>query len=254
MGSDNTGQTLSGVERAFKIVRQLKKHGPMTVTDLATALDLPKSTAHIYLKTMKESGYLYQDGDTYHLSLHFLEHGATVRREFDIYDVAKEEVDELAEQTGEVANIGVEEAGQRVLLYKMEGGDALYDNAHTGEFIMMHWTSLGKALLAHLPPERIDEIVDGHSLPAATEHTITDRDILHDELDRIRKQGYAIEDEEHHDHIRAVAVPILVDGTLHAALSISGPKSRFSDDRIDEVLLEALQDKVNVIQLRLEHY
>lgn len=254
MSEDSEGQTLQGVHRAFKIVRHLRESGPTTVTGLADAFDLPKSTAHIHLKTMNEAGYLYKEDGEYRLSLHFLDHGAAVRREFDLYDVAKQEIKNLAAETGEVANIGVEEGGKRVLLYKAEGGDAIYDNAHTGEYTNMHWTSLGKALLANLPRDRAAEIVDQHGLPPATEHTFTEREALYEELDRIRQQGYAIEDEEHWENIRAVAVPVLKDDALVGAISVSGPKTRFSYERIEDELLKALRDKDNIIELKLKHY
>lgn len=254
MEDGSEGQTLQGVRKAFKIVRHIKESGPTTVTALADALDLPKSTAHIHLKTMAEAGYLYKDDGTYRLSLHFLSHGTVVRREFEIYQVAKGEINSLAEETGEVASIGVEEGGKRVLLYKSEGGDAVYDNSHTGEFTEMHWTSLGKALLAHMPRERVEAIVDEYGLPRATEHTITEPEALYDELEGIREQGYALEDEEHWENIRAVSVPVLSEHGIIGAISLSGPKARFSDSHIEERILDPLYDKANVIELRLKHY
>lgn len=254
MATENKGQTLKGVETAFKIVGHLRKTGPTTVTELSNTLDLPKSTAHIYLKTMYESGYLRKTDCEYRLSLRFLDHGAAVRSGFDIYDIAKPEIDALASETGEVANLGVEEDGQRVLLYKTEGNDALYDNAHTGEFTHMHWTSLGKALLAHQPEEEILEIIDEYGLPQSTEATFTEPTALLDELADIREQGYALEDEEHWENIRAVAIPILDDERALGAISVSGPVTRFSDERAEGELLEALQKTANVIELKLKHY
>ena len=254
MSEEAKGQTLQGVETAFKIVRHLRETGPTTVTELASSLDLPKSTAHIHLKTMYEVGYLYKENGKYKLSLQFLDHGAAVRYDFDIYHVAESEIDGLAEETGEVANLGVEESGQRVLLYIAEGGNAIYDNAQTGEFTNMHWTSLGKMLLAHQPEERIHEIIDTHGLPKSTPHTLTDSEALFNELAEIRDQGYALEDEEHWRSIRAVAVPILFENDIVGAISVSGPKTRFSDDRIQDELLNALRNRANIIQLKLKHY
>lgn len=254
MAKQHAGDTLQGVERAFKIVNYLKENGPTTVSELKTAMDLPKSTAYIHLKTLYETGYVYKEDHNYRLSLHFLEHGAAVRQQFDVYDIAKPEINELAKETGEVANLGVEEDGQRVLVYINEGGNAIYDNAQTGEFTNMHWTSLGKAILAYSPRKQIDKVIDNHGLPAATKHTIEDRSDLYQELNTIRDRGYALEDEEHRANIRAVAVPILQDEHAIAAVSVSGPKTRFSDERIETELLESLRDKANIIELRLEHY
>lgn len=254
MGNQTKGNTLSGVEQSFKIVEYLKESGGTTVTELAKELDLPKSTAFIHLKTLYESGYARKEDGQYRLSLRFLEHGAAVRQQLGIYEVAELEINSLAQETGEVATLGIEEDGQRVLLYLNKGGDAVYDNALTGEFTNMHWTSLGKAMLAHFPKERVDEIIDTHGLPRATKHTITSRTELFNELDKVREQGFALEDEEHRESIRAVAVPIIQDEEALAAISVSGPKARFSDERIESKLLEVLYDKANIIELKLKHY
>lgn len=254
MGNQTKGDTLSGVERSFRIVDYLKEAGTTTVTEIASKMDLPKSTAYLHLKTLNETGYVYKNDHKYQLSLRFLENGATLQRQFDVYEVAEPEINDLAQETGEVANLGVEEDGQRVLLYINEGGDAIYDNALTGEFTNMHWTSLGKAMLASFPRERVAEIIDKWELPRATKHTITDLESLFDELDKIRDRGYAIEDEEHWENICAVAVPILQDERATAAISVSGPKTRFSDERIKSEILELLRNKANIIELKLKHY
>ncbi|MFC4987791.1 IclR family transcriptional regulator [Saliphagus infecundisoli] len=249
-----TGQSLTSVETAFTIVGRLAEVGWTTPTELADALEMPTSTAHVYLKTMAEAGYLARADGRYRLSLRFLCHGAHLRREFEIYEVAGPELASLAEATGEVASLGIEEGGERVLLDKVEGENAVYDKAPTGEFTRMHWTSLGKTILAHLPEERVHAIVDDHGLPEATERTITDRDELFAELESIRESGYAIEDEERRENIRAVAVPIFTDGAVAGSISVSGPVSRFSDARIGTELVAALEDRANVIELRLRHY
>lgn len=251
---DTKGQSLTSVETAFTIVGRLAEEGWMTPTELADVLGMPTSTAHVYLKTMAEAGYLATADGQYRLSLRFLSHGANLRREFKIYEVAGPELDVLAAGTGEVASLGVEEGGKRVLLEKTEGEHAVYDKAPTGEFTRMHWTSLGKSILAHLPEERIHAIVDEHGLPEATDRTITDREELFAELESIRETGYAIEDEERRENIRAIAVPIFMDGEVAGSISVSGPVSRFSDARIGTELVAALEDRANVIELRLCHY
>lgn len=250
----NAGDSLKSVAKAFKIVGYIEEAGSVTPTQLASNFDLPTSTAHIYLKTMEEEGYLTKSEGRYRLSLRFLSHGVNTRRQFDVYEVAISEIDLLADTTGEVANLGVEEGGKRVLLYKRESEEGVYDKAPTGEFTHMHWTSLGKAILAYLPTDRVDEIVDQHGLPSATERTITDRETLSAELESIRSNGYAVEDEERRANIRAVAVPVFANETVVGSISLSGPVSRFTDARIETELVEELQDKANVIELRLRHY
>lgn len=253
MGSDGEGQTLQAIMRASNIIGYIEENGGIGATELSENIDIPKSTAFIYLKTLHECGYLTNSNGQYRLSLKFLEKGARARRELDIYNVAKSEIDQLAENTGEVANLGVMQGGLRVLIYKSEGSEAVYDDALTGNHTYPHWVSLGKAMLSCMSDSHVDEIVDMHGLPQATENTIIEREALKEELDRIADRGYALEDEEHWEKIRAVAVPIIFDSAVQGAISITGPTTRFDENRIEE-LVDMLYQTKNIIELRLEHY
>jgi DNA-binding IclR family transcriptional regulator len=142
-----------------------------------------------------------------------------------------------------------------VLLYKSEGPEGVTQKPVTGEYTHMHMTALGKALLTTQSDERVDEIIDTHGLPAATQHTITDRDELFEELEAIREQGYSVEDQERREGIRAIGVPIHDDdGGAIGAVSISGPVSKLTDERISEELLEQIRNAVNIIEIRHRNY
>ena len=248
-------RTLQSIASAFTIVETLETRGPSGVTALAEELDIPKSTAHVYLQTLADLGYVVNDDGTYRVSLKFLERGGRVRQARRIYDAAKLEVDDLADSTNELANLGTIENGQRVLLYKSEGGDAVHDNTPVGEFTYLHWSSLGKAILAHLPAAEIEHIIDTHGLPQATSHTISSREALTADLERIRERGYALEDDERRLGMRAVAVPIMNDDNHPiASISVSGPKNRLGDDRIEAEIVDALESTANVIQLKYIHH
>jgi DNA-binding IclR family transcriptional regulator len=247
---------IQAIENTFEIVHALRERGWTGVSELADALDLPKSTVHVYLATLYDVGYLAKDDGRYRLGLRFLELGGEIRQDIGIFRIARQQVDRLSNRTGEVANLGVEESGRRVLLYTAEPPEGLFDNAPTGQFKRMHWTALGKALLAQLPADRVDEIVERDGLPAATEHTITDPGELFEEIERIRDRGYSIEDEEHHESIKAIAVPVehVSDPPLPTAVSISGPKSRIGEGEEMEELLKEIQSTVNAIELEYEYY
>lgn len=185
--SPSDGRTIGAVERAFEIIGFLRESGPATVSTVSGKLDYSSSTAHIHLETLKRVGYVVQEGDEYATRL---------------YHVAKPEVDRIAEETGEGIGLGIDENGQHVTLYNSRGSDSVHDNALVGEFTTMHWTALGNALLAHRDRSDVSAIVDRYGLPEATEHTITDRERLFEELERTRKRGYAIENEERRDDRR----------------------------------------------------
>jgi DNA-binding IclR family transcriptional regulator len=253
MGISDTGgggKRVSSVERAFAVVGVLRKRGPMRIEEVAEALDVSTSTAHVHLKTLESVGYAVREDEGYRLGYRFLRDGIEERQRSNVYDITRPEVEALAEETGEVANLGVEEEGKRVILYQDEGTEAVYDNAPIGEYTNMHWTALGKSILAHLSDAYVDRIVEAHGLPDRQETTITDRDELAEELARVRDRGYALEDEERRAGIRSVAVPILVDDIVEGAISVSGPKERLDDRRIEEELLPALRNRVNVVEVK----
>lgn len=247
---------IGAVVRAFTIVESLQELDGCGVSELAEHLDIPKSTAHVYLKTLHEIGYVEKGGDRYQLGLRFLERGGHIRKNIDIYQVARSHLDDLSRETGEVANLAIEENGWRVLLYTSEPPEGVFDNSPVGQFTHMHWTALGKALLAYLPENRVEEIVAQHGLPKATDQTITDRDALFDALARIRDRGYSIEDEDRREGIKSIGVPVrdTDDNSVVAAISISGPKRRIGEESIDDALLETVQSTVNVIELKYQHY
>ncbi len=251
----NSSNTIKSVLSAFNIVESLENTDGSTVSELANSLDIPNSTAHVYLNTLREAGYVVKDGDTYRLGLRFLKHGGYARHRLDLYQAAKSEVDELSSRTGEVADLGVEEGGKRVLVYKSEGPEGVTQKPVTGEYTHMHMTALGKSLLASYDSDRVEEIIETHGLPPSTPHTITDRDTLFDELERTRERGYAVENQERREGIRAIGAPIHdTDGQAIGAISISGPMSKLTDDRIHETLIEEVNDSVNIIEIKHKNY
>lgn len=247
------GKRVKAVERSYRIALTLREGGTMRVKDVAEELDIPTSTAHVHLKTLESIGYVVRTETGYRSGLRYLQDGCIIRGNVSVYPIARPEVDNLAKDTGEVANLGIEETGQRVLLYQSEGSDAVYDNAPIGEYTNMHWTALGKAILAEFSREHVDEVVDRHGLPTETPNTIGDRESLHDALEAIREQGFALEDEERRNGIRSVAVPIKAEDHVLGSLSLSGPKERFNDERIAEELLPELKNRKNIVEVKHEY-
>lgn len=253
--SSNEPNRIQAVANGFEIVEEVGELGGCGVRELATHMGLPKSTVHVYLKTLEEIGYVVKGDGEYRLGFRFLNLGGQVRHENGLYQAGRNEVDDLAQTTNEVATMGCEEDGYRVMLYRTEPTGAIFNNAPTGEYTRMHWTALGKAILSQKSVEEVTGIVDRRGLPRATEHTIVDRDALVDELESIRSQGYAIEDEERVRGVKSVAVPIEIDAeTPDTAISVAGPKHVFGANRIEEQLLPALYNTANVIELKTKHY
>lgn len=246
--------SINSIKTMFDVVRTIQRMGGATLTELSAELDVPTSTTHNYLKTLEAEEYLVDDDGTYHVGLRFLEHGAYARNRLRLYDIAVPEVDKLAEETGELTNLLVEEHGRGVYLHRAYGDEAVQVEAHVGTRVYLHSTALGKAILAHLSEERRREIFDKQGLPERTSDTVTDPDELADELDEIEERGYAFDNEERISGLRCVAAPVLSNSDrVLGAVSVSGPTNRFRKDRFREELPEKLLEVVNVIELNVTH-
>jgi len=117
----------------------------------------------------------------------------------------------------------------------------------------MHYNSGGKAILAHLPDREVNVIIDEYGLPAQTENTITTRETLFDELERIREQGYALNLSEDLKGIHAIGVPLTFDGEIQGALSIAGPAHRLSKERCEGEVFDQLRAATDEIELNLAY-
>ncbi|MFC4440372.1 MULTISPECIES: IclR family transcriptional regulator [Natrialbaceae] len=251
--SETNTQTIKSVDLAFNIIDLIEEQRGATVSEIAAEYNMAESTTYVYLRTLAQKGYITKSNGKYHTGIRFLKHGGFARQRMKIYRCAKDEVNRLADETGELVSLAVEDMGKRVVLYRSEGEDAVYDRAPTGEYTHMHWTALGKALLASLPRERVKEIIDTHGLPAATENTITKWEKLCDELDRINKTGYAIGDEERRSGLRSVGKAFVCGEADRASIAIAGPTKRLDKRSIDE-LIDELDHSINIIKLKYEHY
>ncbi|GAB3668154.1 IclR family transcriptional regulator [Halopiger thermotolerans] len=238
-------------EKSLEIIEELNRAGEARVTTLANELDMGKSAVHNHLSTLEKHGYVVKNEETktYRLSLKFLDIGGQIRSEIDVYKVAEPKVEELAETSGELVHLVVEEDGKGVYLCRSKGEQAVDLDTYIGCRHHMHSTAFGKAILSHLPQERVDEIVDRHGLPAVTPQTITSRDELDAELERTRERGFAVDDEERLEGLRCIAAPIRFDSDVIGAISVSGPTARIDDDWESNEFVSDLRRAVNVIEL-----
>lgn len=248
-------RTLRTVETTVEIIEALEQLNGAGVSELADHLDLSKGGVYNHLATLNDRGYVVKDGQTYRLSLRFFNLGHFVKHRTDIYNVAKPELDRLAEITGCHAVLVIEEFGRAVYLYRAMGQLGISEEFGARRLETtnhLHVSSVGKALLAHLPFERIEEIVDSSGLPPKTDKTITDVDELIEEIIEIRERGYAVCDEEVVKGIRAVGVPILEeDGTVAGAISTSGPKHQFQEELLHSSISKVVMEIANVIEVNL---
>jgi len=249
---DTESQRLKSVLRTFDIVEYLRENESATLSEVADHFGMPMSTAHVHLSTLVDTGYVIKEDNTYRCSLRFLHTGGQLRERMVLYRVAKSEIDDLGESVGEFANVGVEENGYMVQLYKSENANSIDEQVPIGYHHYLHTTAIGKAIISQWSEPDIEELIARRGLPGETTNTITDRDELFAELGDIREQGYSFNRAEHYPGICAVATPIHspADEVL-GAISISGPQSRIGMDRIEDEIFPALRTKRNIIEVKL---
>lgn len=238
----------------FEIIETLHELDGAGVAELAGELEMPKSTVHDHLQTLTSAEYLVNENGTYHVGARFLELGGFARSRMKLYQVASPELKKLAEETGEHANLMIEEHGKGIFLNKFKGQDAVTLDTHIGKRVHLHTTALGKAILSRRPESEVDEIIERHGLPGVTEKTVTDREELKAQLDDIRERGYAIDDEERVLGMRCVAAPICdEDDEPLGAISVSGPTNRFNDSVFEDEIPKSVLSAANVIEVNMTY-
>jgi len=238
---------------SLDVIEAVHGMGGATLSEVVEQFEKPQSTVHDHLKTLTEAGYLVKDGREFRVSVRFLNLGGRARARSQLFQVAEAEVRELASDTGEHANLMVEENGRGIFLYKVKGSQSVYLDTYEGMEVDLHTTAMGKAILAELSPEKRDAIVDEHGLEPVTAETITDRDTLEAQLDEIRARGYAIDDEERVDGVRCVAAPITTEDRVVGGVSVSAPKSRMNGQRFEEAIPSEVLSTANIIEVNLQH-
>ena len=240
------------VETTLQIAQALQEYDRVVVTELASELGIPQSTVFNNLNTLEKNEFVIKENGGYRLSCRFLKMGAKARSFYNVHDIARQEINQLAESTGEISALLIEEHGGGIFLHRSEGKDAVHIDSYTGQRIHLHGAALGKAILASLPRKKVVEIIDQRGLPPLTENTITDREVLFEELDQVSAEGIAYDDEERLNGLRSVAAPITGDsGRPPAAISIAGPTSRVQDDQFKKEYPSKLSEVAKVIELGL---
>lgn len=251
--ADDRSQTVDATGTSFQILEALVDLEGAGVSELASTLGVPKSTTHNHLQTLVQNEYVVRENDTYDVGLRFLRLGEYSRTRNRVFTIARPEIESLATETGELANLNVEEYGRGVFLHRAKGSDAVHMDTYAGKRVYLHTTAFGKAILAYLSAERVDEIIAQHGLPAVTDRTVTDPDELRAELDTIAERGFAFEREERLEGLCCVAAPIIVSDSVVGAVSVSGPESRMQGTWFTEELPDLIRQTTNVIEVNLRY-
>jgi len=254
MEKTNPNYPIKVLDKTFSILDILFQHdSSMHITEISEKLGLYPSTTHRILDTLKHWGYVEQDLKTqkYRLGLKLLALGMAKLHQMDLVKEATPYLKELVKLCNETVHLGVLEGGEVLYLAKEESSQTIRMISYVGRRAPLHCTALGKVLLAHLSLEERKRTLGGKELPPLTENTITDKKELEKELDKVREQGFALDQEENEKDVRCVAAPIRnYKGDVIAALSISSPIFRI-DKNAQDNLKEALMKTGEKISQRL---
>lgn len=240
------------VEKTLDILETLGDMESAELNELDDALPYGKSTIHNHLQTLRQYHYILQEGNEYRLSLKPLSLGGRVRAGMEFFQEGRDRIRELADVTGELANMLSEEYGRGIYLYRARGDQAVDIDTFAGKETTLHDAALGKAILAEYSRERVESILDYHGLPQRTPHTITSRDALFDELQTVRDQGYATDDEERALGVRCVAASVSTpEKDVIGSISVSLPANRWSTKNSE--LIDQVKSMANVLELGLKY-
>jgi DNA-binding IclR family transcriptional regulator len=249
----NQKRPVKTVEITFKILSTIRHTDKATLQSLSENLDFAKSTIHRHLGTLERHGFVMRQEGEYTIGMQFLDYGIKVRNSHSGFDLAHEKTRQLADRTSELCVFLVEQHGRGYILCREEGSNAVRTGTRVGKPVYLHATAGGKAILSQYSDEEVKTIIDRWGLPAHTENTITDQQVLFEELERIRDQKFALNREEHIMGLQTVAAPIRNGGRTIGALCISGPANRMTGEYLKEENTDLLLNAVNELELNLKY-
>lgn len=220
------------ITKMFALLEVLSRsEHPRGVTELARQLSLTKTNVHRLLRTLEINGFVVRRGESgrYELTLKLWELGSHVLSRVDVKKESSGYLSILAAQTQETVHLSIPEGMEVVYIDKIESVEPVRAFTKIGARAPIYCVATGKAMLAFMPPERIDSL-EG-KLEPHTSTTITEMSLLRTELAKIRQQGYAEYRAEWHEGVNGIAAPIRdMQGSIVAAVGIAGPASRLTPD------------------------
>ncbi|HZC24624.1 MAG TPA: IclR family transcriptional regulator [Candidatus Binatia bacterium] len=242
------------VERAFAMLEAiaLEPEG-LSNAEISRKLKIPKSSASYILRTMEKQNYLNRDELTgkYRVGLKVLSLSRGALSGIDVREVALPIMRHLMEKTHLTCHLAILDGPEAVYIEKVEPQGFIRMDTWVGRRMRVHATSVGKALVAHIPQDRLEKILSERAMEKRTPKTITTAARLLKELDKVRAQGYAVDDEENNLGARCVGAPIFnQNGTIEASLGLSGTIHEVNEHTMPRIL-EALKDAARHISMQL---
>ena len=257
MNSEN--YFVRSVERAMSVLRAFTPEAPaLTLTEVATAASIDRAGARRLLLTLVDLGYVNHDGRLYSLTPQVLEFGYAYLSSRSLPQIAEPHLRRLTGELKEMTAVGVLDGDHVRYVAHGPSPKLLSVAIPVGTRLPAHATSMGKILLAGMPPETLEARLGSMELAQYTARTITTREGLRVELARVRKQGFVISDDELEGGLRGVAVPIRdARGRAQAAVNVSLDTRGATEDTVRREivpLLEATAARIEAdLRVRPQH-
>jgi len=229
---------ITALQRGLRLLQIFSEapHG-LTAKQVANLSRLPVSTVHRFLVNLDRAGFLNCSGDgMYHLGIACFAIGHAALGQLDIRRLSLPYLQELNHQTRETIHLTVRHGLTAVYVEKLDSPEPLRIHSRIGAGVPLYCTAVGKIMLAYLPKEEQDSVIQQLDLKRLTPNTVGSLQELQTELYRVRKNGYACDMEEHELHIRCIAAPIRDHaGEVHASLSLTAPMVRMPVNRLRQL-------------------
>lgn len=256
MSEEKSGDFVQSLERGLAVIRAFdRNHAQMTVSDVARRAELTRAAARRLLHTLVSLGYARSDGKYFELSPKVLELGYAYISSFGIAEVAQVYMEGVSRELGESCSMSVLDGAEIVYVARVPTQRIMTHTLNVGTRLPAFPTAMGRALLSALPDFELEALLEVTPLVALTEKTVTDRDELVRRIGEIRRQGYAIVDEELENGVRSIAVPIHDRrNRVIAALNVGAHAGRVSCKDLVARVLPVLRRAAMEIERAIGHF
>lgn len=251
-GPTRNSEFVQSLERGLAVIRAFDAdHPDLTLSDVARATGLTRAAARRFLLTLVDLGYVRTDGRLFALRPRVLELGYAYLSGLGLPEVALPHMEALVGVVHESCSMCVLDGGDIAYVARVPKQRIMTVAITVGTRFPAYATSMGRVLLAGLPPAKLTAYLAGVQLTELTPKTVTTPERLRTALNRVAAQGYALVDQELELGLRSIAVPVHVRGTVVAALNVSMPASRMSSDAARREVLPPLRETADAIEADL---
>jgi IclR family acetate operon transcriptional repressor len=229
---------ITALQRGLRLLSLFAKaEGPLSATQLAASSGLPSSTLHRFLVNLETSGFLRCDGSgNYHLGIACVALGQAAIGQMDMRALSRPFLSDLNRQTRETVHLTVRHGLSAVYVEKLDSPEPVRIFSRIGASVPLHCTAVGKVILAYMAESEQQNVLDQLDLKRFTPNTVGNLQELRVQLQKVRRNGHALDLEEHETHIRCIAAPVWDHaGVVNISLSVTGPAVRMTVSRLREL-------------------